>query len=150
MLALIRRKQISMARPDFLTRMFLRDYAIVERTPGVRSHRAVHSLALIATSAWLFAACLAAWCVFCAISAPVLPEWIPLWSAPRWSALAQISLIAFAPSTMLDRKMRPYEAQRTTLVDVYSTPRERMIWWWTTASIAPLTGLVAVCFMSAG
>jgi hypothetical protein len=139
-----------MVKPGFLTRMFLRDYAFVERMPGTRGHHSAHNLALIATSAWLTAACLAAWCIFCAIASPILPGWLALWSAPRWSAIVQLVVLVFVPSMLLDRKMRRYEAQRTAMIDLYSTPRERTYWWWTTASIVPLIGLVAACFLIMG
>jgi hypothetical protein len=131
---------------DFLTRLYLRQYAFLTRRYPRQPQSTIYHLATLGVSGLVSLAGLAVlafgfWFVSRVLGRPITP-----WAAPNWLIAAGSLGLTLLPGLFIDKKMSPLRFVEQGLIAMYSEPRERRRWWMAVLSIVPLAGIVAACF----
>jgi uncharacterized membrane-anchored protein len=128
----------------FLERMFLRDYAVIERIQTKQTYKTNLHFAALSTSVWLFAVVMTFVNLISLVFRAYIPTSLNLLSASMPVALVEISIIVFGTGMYVDRIANRHKSNRPSIVDGYKSRKELFIWWVTTLSIFPIAAINAV------
>jgi hypothetical protein len=132
-------------RFSFVTRMFLRDYAFIERLHGKLHHSVNYNFAALATTAWFTVLTILLLLFLCVLFRDVIPAFINPLTAEKGILLIECLTIPFIVDFLVERSIQRYKsAGRPDAVDRFSVPIERIKWWATTLSILAMTAAVAM------
>jgi len=133
---------------DFVTRMFLRDYAFIETLSKNRSHHANCEFAAISVGAWVVALGFMLVTAVCLVLRDVIPPPLNIATASKPVTFVECLAIVLGGAWFVENKIRPFRSARPDCIDDFKTPRERLKWWLTSLSIvafvATLAGLLMV------
>lgn len=131
---------------DFLSGVYFRHYAFLvrryrDRSPSAIFHYATYGVSAL-LSTWLLAAvAVGFWLASRALGRPVAP-----WNAPDWLVMLGSLAVVFLPGLYVDRRFHSLQRLDGSVIELFSSPRERWRWWLAALSIAPAVGIVAACF----
>lgn len=131
---------------DFLTQVYLRQYAFLVRGRPQISPRTAFHFSTLAVSGLMSLATLAILALALLILSRMLGRPVAPWSAPDWALVIVAAGIAFLPGMYIDRKMEAYRLVGSDLIAQYSTQRQRWLWLLTISSIIPLATITGLCF----
>lgn len=131
---------------DLLSGVYFRHYAFLMRRYRDRSPSAIFHYATLGVSAllstWLLAVvAVGFWLASLAVGRPIAP-----WNAPDWVVVLGSLTVVFLPSIYVDRRFHALRVLDDSIIEFFSSPRERWRWWLAAMSMIPSAGIVAACF----